>query len=77
MSLSMAPLLIHSEHVPQPARQALHEAITGPPEEREAKLESAARVLYRETRGTELDCEDVRELVGLGDKGGGCGCPNG
>ncbi len=50
---SLAPILIHSEAVPEKEREAL----------RHADYERAAEVLYRET---DLDCRDVRELVGLG-----------
>jgi hypothetical protein len=63
MSLSMAPLLIHSEQVPAEARDAIRDAYEAPLEHRSAKLESAARVLYL---ATDLECRDVRELVGLG-----------
>jgi hypothetical protein len=62
MSLSMAPLLMHSEHVPAEARAAIRAAYEAPPESRSAGLESAARILYRET---DLECSDVLELVGL------------
>jgi hypothetical protein len=62
MSLSMAPLLMHSEQVPTEARDAIRAAYEGAPQHRGAKLESAARILHRETG---LDCSDVRELVGL------------
>jgi hypothetical protein len=62
MSLSMAPLLIHSEQVPAEARDAIRAAYEAPSEHRGPKLEFAARVLYRET---DLECSDARELVGL------------
>jgi hypothetical protein len=62
MSLSIAPLLIHSEQVPAAARDAIRAAYEAPPEHRGARLESAARILYHETG---LDCSDVRELIGL------------
>jgi hypothetical protein len=66
MSFSLAPLLIHSEAIPARARDALKAAYdAGQPT---PLLESAARVLYSET---DLDCRDVRELVGLPD-GGAC-----
>lgn len=62
MVFSMASLLIHSEAVPTEARAALVAATREPPERREAALESAARILYRET---DLDCGEARDLVGL------------
>ncbi len=62
MALDFSPLLIHSEAVPHAAREALQAARKAAPNARAATLESAARVLYRET---DLDCRDVRELVGL------------
>jgi hypothetical protein len=64
MSLSMAPLLMYSEHVPAEARDGIREAYEAPAPQRSAKLESAARVLHRTTG---LECSDVRELVGLPD----------
>jgi hypothetical protein len=66
MSISMAPLLIYSEQVPAEAREAIRAAYEAPPENRSARLESAARILHRETG---LECGDVRELVGLRDVG--------
>jgi hypothetical protein len=62
MDLSMAPLLMHSEQVPAEARDAIRAAYEAPPQQRQARLESAARVLYRTT---DLECGDARELVGL------------
>ena len=62
MSFSLAPLLVHHEGVPAAAREALRFATLAPPESREEALAQAARVLYDET---DLDCSDVRELVGL------------
>lgn len=59
---SMAHILAHSPHVPQAARHALQEAVTASPDTRTELLESAARILYRESG---LECRDVRELVGL------------
>ncbi|HVJ17195.1 MAG TPA: hypothetical protein VM686_17265 [Polyangiaceae bacterium] len=67
MALNIAPLLIHSDAVPGPARDALRAAWTAPPESRASALESAARVLYSQT---ELDCCDARELVGLAPANG-------
>jgi hypothetical protein len=66
MSLSMARLLMHSEHVPAEARDAIRDAYEAPPEHRGARLESAARILHQETG---LDCSDVRELIGLSGEG--------
>jgi hypothetical protein len=62
MSLSMAPLLMYSEEVPAEAREAIRAAYEGRPEERRAGLESAARILHRRT---DLECRDVRDLMGL------------
>ena len=62
--LSMTPLLVHSFAVPDEARSALRSAAEAPPERRMAELEMAARALYK---GTDLECSDVRELVGLPD----------
>ncbi|MBX3214294.1 MAG: hypothetical protein KF850_19825 [Labilithrix sp.] len=62
MSFTMAPLLVHSVHVPDGARSALRAALATSPENRRELLTSAARVLYAEAG---LDCADARELVGL------------
>ena len=62
--LSMTPLLMHSDAVPAEARSALRAAYEAPPERRTAELETAARALYD---GTDLECGEVRELVGLPD----------
>jgi hypothetical protein len=62
MAWSLVPLLIHSDSVPREAQIALKAALDGPPELRSASLERAARAIYR---ATGLDCDDVRELVGL------------
>jgi hypothetical protein len=59
---TMAPLLIHSDDVPASARDALKAAYAAPPESRGGYLETAAQILYEET---DLECRDVRELVGL------------
>jgi hypothetical protein len=67
MAFSLAPLLVHSDAVPFSAREALRAAAEAPPESRGEALEEAARVLYAET---DLECRDVRELVGL--EAGGC-----
>jgi hypothetical protein len=63
MSISMAPLLMHSDMLPDEARAAIRAAFEALPEHRTESLESAARVLYE---ATGLECRDVRELVGLG-----------
>jgi hypothetical protein len=66
MSMSMAPLLMHSEQVPAEAREAIRAAYDAPAQHRTARLEAAARVLHQTTG---LECGDVRELVGLpGDR---------
>ncbi|HEX4512719.1 MAG TPA: hypothetical protein VH054_04260 [Polyangiaceae bacterium] len=64
MAFSLAPLLVHHEGVSEIARVALRSATLAPPESRGEALEHAARVLYEET---DLECRDVRELVGLAD----------
>ena len=72
MSFSVAPLLLHSDHVPLTARHALRAAYDAPVEERTPHLESAARILHREL---DLNCLDARELVGLSAEGN-CGAPH-
>jgi hypothetical protein len=62
MSFSMTSLLIHSQSVPTPVREALESAEAAAPEDRNQLLESAARILHDETG---LPCADVLELVGL------------
>jgi len=64
MSFSLAPLLVHSDAVPLLARQALRAAADAPADTRDVLLEEAARVIFDET---DLECRDVRELVGLDD----------
>ena len=66
MPLSMTPLLIYSDAVPQNVRSALIAATSVPPEQQESELVSVARLLYAETS---LDCRDARELVGLDPNG--------
>ena len=68
MGFTMVALLMNSDSVPPAAREALKRAHLGPREHRTALLESAARVLYRET---DLDCGEARDLVGLSE--GSCG----
>jgi hypothetical protein len=69
MSISMAPLLMHSEQVPATVREAIRRAYEAPPEHRGARFESAARILYQET---DLECGDILELVGLPPEGNCC-----
>ena len=64
MGLSMASLLMHSDLVPVEVRDAIRAAFAAPAAQRSAGLESAARIIHRETG---LACTDVRELVGLPD----------
>jgi hypothetical protein len=66
MSISMAPLLMHSEQVPAAVRDAIRRAYEAPPEHRGARFASAARILYQET---DLECGDILELVGLPAEG--------
>jgi hypothetical protein len=66
MSFSVAPLLLHTDHVPATARRALRAAYDAPLDQRTPHLESAARILHREL---DLDCSDARELVGLSEDG--------
>jgi plasmid stability protein len=66
MSLSLMPLLIHSEAVSPEVRAVLKAADLSPPERRRAELEAAARLLHREVA---IDCRDVRDLVGLTQPG--------
>ena len=67
MSFSMASLLVHSEHVPAAARQALRAAQEGPAERRHDLLATPARILFHETG---VACPDALELVDL--RQGGC-----
>jgi hypothetical protein len=62
----MARLLIHDEDVPAAAREALRAAIDGPAERWTEALESAARVLFA---ATDLECGEVRDLMGLAGAG--------
>ena len=61
MSLSMAPLLMHSPDVPATVRAEL-QAAYAQPEQRQEHLVRAARTLYETLP---LDCADALELVGL------------
>ena len=62
MAFTMASLLVHDEHIPAAAREALRAASAAPPADRVELLESAARILHREIG---VDCPDARELVDL------------
>jgi len=68
MSLSMAPLLMHSPDVPESVRAELHAAHGATREHRDEHLARAARLLHH---FVPLDCADALELVGL-PAGGGC-----
>ena len=65
-SFTLVPLLMHSDAVPQAARDALRIAYAAPPERRDSELLVAARVLHDETS---LACSDARVLVGLSECG--------
>ena len=65
-SFTLVPLLLHSEAVPQAARDALRSSISATPEQRDSDLLVAARVLHDEVA---LDCSDARVLVGLSEHG--------
>lgn len=62
--LSLTSILIHSEAVPEEAKSALRAAHEAPPGGRKEQLEHAARTLYQ---STDLECGEVRDLVGLPD----------
>jgi hypothetical protein len=62
MSFKMSLLLIHDEHLPAAARDALEAAHRGAPELRLTLLESAAQILHDEAG---VECSDARELVDL------------
>ena len=67
--MSMAPLLMHSDHVPVSVRDALRTAYAAPDAERGKLLKSAAHAL---SASTDLECHDVLELLGIAAE---CGCP--
>ncbi|MEO8553519.1 MAG: hypothetical protein ABI678_26275 [Kofleriaceae bacterium] len=72
MALSVAPLLLHSDSIPEGARLALRDAFARPEDERPALLANVARILYREA---DLECSDALELLGLSvDTDLPCGC---
>lgn len=60
--MNIAALLIHDETVPREVRDALRTASVAAPADRDLALTRAARILYD---ATDLDCRDVRDLVGL------------
>ena len=62
MSLSMAPLLMHSRDVPAIVRAELQAAYAATSERRDEHLLTAARML---SWIIPLDCDDALELVGL------------
>jgi len=62
MSFRMASLLVHNEHIPVAARNALRAAQESAREGRVELLESAARIIHREIG---VACPDARELVDL------------
>jgi hypothetical protein len=62
MTLSMAPILMYSDDVPQPIRAALRAAYASEASEREDRLRNVAHLMVETL---DLDCADVRELVGL------------
>ena len=68
MSLSMAPLLMHSPDVPANVRAELQAAYAAPPDHRDEHLVNAARLLHL---SVPLGCDDALELVGLPAD---CGC---
>jgi len=68
---TMAPLLIHSVHISDGVKTALRAALeTESQSEANDHLQSAAKILFEET---DLDCNDVKELVGLREDDCGCG----
>jgi|HubBroStandDraft_2_1064218.scaffolds.fasta_scaffold1860811_2 hypothetical protein len=72
MALSVTPLLLHSDALPEAARIALADAFAQPEHERAPLLATAARILYLEAS---LECADALELVGLAQPlDGSCGC---
>jgi len=73
MALSVAPLLLHSDAIPEGARLALRDAFARPEDQRAQLLANVAKILHREV---DLDCDDVLELVGLSGDGvdSPCGC---
>lgn len=62
MKFSMGPLLIHSADIPATVREALQAAYAAEPDAQEDLLAQAAKLLHR---ATDLECADVRELIGL------------
>jgi len=66
MTLSLMPLLIHSEAVSPEVRAVIKAADRSPADRRSAELEAAAYLLYREVN---IDCRDLRDLFGLTSPG--------
>ncbi len=62
MSLSLAPLLLHSDDVPESTKRVLEAGLRGPPWQRRLALESAAKLIHLQTG---VSCDDARELVDL------------
>jgi len=62
MSLSLAPILLHSDDVSPQAKRALEAGMRGPESQRRVALESAAKLIVLETG---VSCSDARELVDL------------
>ena len=62
MSLSLAPILLHSDDVSPAAKRALHAGLNGPMPLRRLALESAAKLIVIETG---VSCDEARELVDL------------
>jgi hypothetical protein len=62
MSFAMSSLLMHNEHVPAAAREAIRAAHHVSPALRLRMLESAARILHDEVG---VDCFDALELLDL------------
>jgi hypothetical protein len=59
----MGPLLIHSADLPVEVRDALQTAYAAEPADQPELLAQAANLLYN---ATDLECADVKELIGLG-----------
>lgn len=64
MSFSMTPLLMHSPDLSISVREALAAAYNADPEDRAEHLQLAAQLLRHETQ---LECSDVKELIGMPD----------
>ncbi len=62
MSLSLAPILLHSDDVSPEAKRALQAGLSGPLPLRRLALESAAKLIVVQTG---VSCDEARELVDL------------